>query len=112
MADMLSTDLQAGQTLWEGSRLKSTGFRYLNKEEISVQKFYASYLFICDSFSEYNQKLVEAYLDGLIEQKIKIMPPNEMINDLPELHKICKLIRKIILLEAAQYQIDYLLSTR
>ena len=109
---MLSTDLQAGQPLWEGSRLRSTGFRYLNKEEISVQKFYASYLFICDSFSKDNQTLVESYLDGLMQEKIKIMPSNEMINDLPELHKICKLIRKIILLEAAQYQIDYLLSIR
>ena len=112
MVDTLSTDIAAGQPLWEGSRLKSTGFRYLNKEEISVQKFYASYLLICDSFSEYNQKLVEAYLDGLIEQKIKIMPSNEMINDLPELHRICKLIRKMILLEAALFQIDFLLSTR
>lgn len=109
---MLLTDIPAGKPLWEGSRLKSTGFKYLNKEDISVQKFYASYLIICDSFSEDNQKLVEIYLDGLMEQNIKIMPPNEMINDLPELHRICKLIRKVILMEAALYQIDYLLSTR
>ena len=109
---MLLTDIVAGQPLWEGSRLKSTGFRYLNKEEISVQKFYASYLFICDSFSEDNQTLVESYLDGLMQEKIKIMPSNEFLLELPTLQKLCKLIRKIILLEAAQYQIDYLLSTR
>lgn len=111
MAGTLLTDIPAGQPLWEGSRLKSTGFTYLNKEEISVQKFYASYLLICDSLSEGNQKLVETYLDGLMQEKIKIMPPNEMLSEIPELQRLCRLIRKIILLEAALFQIDCLLNT-
>jgi hypothetical protein len=108
----LNKNIPAGQPLWEGSRLKSTGFTYLNKEEISVQKFYASYLIYYESFSKHNQEIIECYLDGLIEKKITLMPDNETLSEIPELQKICKLIRKLILLEAATFQIDYLLNTQ
>jgi hypothetical protein len=108
----LNKDIPAGQPLWEGSKLKSTGFTYLNKEEISVQKFYASYLIYYDLFSKYSQEIIECYLDGLIEKKIVLMPSNELFSEIPELQKLCKLIRKLILLEAAAFQIDYLLNTQ
>jgi hypothetical protein len=103
-------NIPAGQPLWEGSRLRSTGFTYLNLEEISVQKFYATYLLYCDSFNETTRQLMNCYLDGLIENSISIMPSNQLLLETPEIQMICKMLRKIILIEAATYQIACLLS--
>jgi len=104
-------NIPAGQPLWEGSRLMSTGFTYLNSEEISVQKFFATYILYCDSFDEMTRKLMDFYLDGLIENKIEIMPSNELLTETPKIQRICKMLRKIILLEAATYQAACLLNT-
>jgi hypothetical protein len=106
----IQKNIPAGQPLWEGSKLKSTSFTYLNSEEISVQKFQATYLLYQDLMSEFSILVMDAYLDGLIENKIKIMPLNELLVETPELQRICKMLRKIILMEAATYQIAYLLN--
>jgi hypothetical protein len=107
----LNKNIPAGQPLWEGSKLKSTGFTYLNSEEISVQKFYATYLLYQDSLSEFSVSIMDTYLDGLIENKIEVMPSNELLSEIPELQRLCKMLRKTILMEAATYQIAYLLNT-
>jgi hypothetical protein len=105
-------NLVVGERYWEGSKLRSTNLTFLNDEEISVQKFYASYLLRQEFFTETQQKLVESYLDGLTAIGVKLMPKNELLSEVPELQTICKLLRKTILMEAAIFQINYLLNTK
>lgn len=104
-------DIPAGEPLWEGSKLKSTGFTYLNKEEISVQRFYASYALRQELFSESEQQLLDSFFDELEKNNIKIIPDLSFFDEVPKLQRLCKIIRKITLLETANYQINYLLKT-
>ena len=105
-------ELSVGEHYWEGSKLRSTNLTFLNKEEISVQKFYASYLLRQEFFTETSRQLIETYLNDLTANGIKIMPSNELLSETPELQRICKILRRTILTEAAIFQINYLLSMK
>ena len=105
-------DLAVGEQYWEGSKLRSTNLTFLNKEDISVQKFYASYLLRQEFFTETARQLIETYLNELMSNGIKIMPSNELLSETPELQRICKILRRTVLTEAAIFQINYLLSTK